>query len=266
MRIIQKKYFILSLIFIAFTIAVAHATSLEETFKRSIPLKAGGKLEVENVNGNISIESWNKDEVYIEAEKHVRAGDRKDAERFMEELKIDIEERDNQIIIITKHPRKGDSGFWDWIFGDNVSSSVSYTIHVPQKCDIEATSTNGGIYINSVQGKIRLRTTNGKINAESLKGLVSARTTNGSVKIEIDEVRVDEEMEFMTTNGSITLNVPDNINCDIRAKTTNGSIRTDFPLEVQGKYGSKRLSGKINNGGPLIFIETTNGSIKLNET
>lgn len=266
MKKMLRNYFIFSLVFLAFTFSIIHATTLEETFKKSIPMKPGGKFEVENLNGNISIESWDKQEVYIEAEKQVRAGDRKDAERFMEELKIEVEERGDRIIVTTRHPRKGNGGFWDWVFGDNVNSSVSYTIRVPKKCDIEATSTNGGIYVNDVEGRIRLRTTNGKINAEGLKGYVSARTTNGSVKVELEEVKVNEEMEFLTTNGSVTLYIPDKINCNVNAKTTNGSIKTDFPLEVKGKYGSKRLSGKINGGGPVIFIETTNGSIKILET
>jgi DUF4097 and DUF4098 domain-containing protein YvlB len=266
MRTIIKNYFVLCFFFLVFALSISYAATLEETFKKSIPLRSGGKLEVENLNGNITIESWNKEEVYIEAEKQVRGGDRKDAERFMDELKVDIEEHGNEIIITTKHPRKQGGDFWDWVFGDNVSSSVSYNIRVPQKCDIEATSTNGGVYVTYVEGNIRLRTTNGKINAESVKGVVSARTTNGSVKIELDEVKLNEEMEFLTTNGSVTLYFPKDINCDIRAKTTNGSIRTDFPLEVRGKYGSKRLDGKINGGGPVIFIETTNGSIKLLET
>jgi DUF4097 and DUF4098 domain-containing protein YvlB len=196
----------------------------------------------------------------------VRAGDRKDAERLMEALKIEIEQRDNEISIITRHPRKGDGGFWDWVFGQNASSAVSYRISVPKQCDVEATSTNGGIYISNIEGVTRLRTTNGKIDAEALKGLVSARTTNGSVRVELKEVTSAEEMEFMTTNGSVTLYIPNNIDCDVRAKTTNGSIKTDFPLEVHGKYGGKSARGKINGGGPLIFIETTNGSIKLLET
>lgn len=245
--------------------AVGHASTLEETFKKSFPLQPGGRVEVENVNGNITIESWDKNEVYVEAEKHVRAGDRQDAERVMEALKIEIEQRDNEIIIITRHPRKGHGGFWDWVFGENVSAEVSYKISVPKKCDLEATSTNGGVYVSNVEGTIRLRTTNGKIDAAALKGLVSARTTNGSVKVEIKEVTSAEEMEFLTTNGSVTLYIPSNIDCDVRAKTTNGSIKSDFPLEVRGKYGSKSVQGKINGGGPLIFIETTNGSIRLLE-
>lgn len=266
MKIIPKNRLEMIFLLILVSISVGHAARLEETFKKSLPLKPGGRIEVENVNGKITVESWDKNEVYIEAEKRVRAGSRQDAERFMESLNIEIEQKDNEIIIITKHPRKGHDGFWDWVFGDNASAEVSYKINVPKKCNVEATSTNGGIYVSNVEGTIRLRTTNGKIEAEALKGLVSARTTNGSVRIELTEVRSDEEMEFLTTNGSVTLYIPNNIDCNVRARTTNGSIRTDFPLEVQGKYGSKRVQGKINSGGPLIFIETTNGSIRLLET
>ena len=266
MKSLLKNKLAISFLLILISFAVSHATTLEETFKKSLPLKSGGRVEVENVNGNITVESWDKSEVYIEAEKRVRAGSREDAERFMEALKIEIEQRDNEIIIITRHPRKVHDGFWDWVFGDNVSAEVSYKINVPKECDVEATSTNGGVYVSNIEGTIRLRTTNGKINAEALKGLVSARTTNGSVNVELTEVRSAEEMEFKTTNGSVTLYIPNSIDCDVEAKTTNGSIKTDFPLEVRGKYGNKSVRGKINSGGPLIFIETTNGSIKLLET
>ncbi len=266
MTALLKNRFGISFLLLATAMSVCQAATLEETFKKSIAFQPGGKLEVENVNGSITVESWNRNEVYVEAEKRVKAGDRRKAEKLMEELKIEIEERDNEIVIITKHPRRGHGDFWDWVFGDNVSSSVSYTIRVPQKCDVEATSTNGGLYINDIEGKFRLRTTNGKITAEALKGLVSARTTNGSVKVELKEVAVEEEMEFLTTNGSVTIYIPNNIDCDVRAKTTNGSIKTDFPMEVHGKYGSKHLKGKINKGGSLIFIETTNGSIKILES
>lgn len=266
MKSLLKSRLQISLVLILVLMALSHAATLEETLKKSFPFQPGGRVEVENVNGNITIESWDKNEVYVEAEKRVRAGGRKDAERFMEALNIEIEQRDNEIIIITRHPRKGHAGFWDWVFGENVSSEVAYKINVPKRCDVEATSTNGGIYISYVEGSSRLRTTNGKIDAVALKGLVSARTTNGSVKVELKEVTSAEEMEFLTTNGSVTLYIPNNIDCDVRAKTTNGSIKTDFPLEVRGKYGSKSVQGKINSGGPLIFIETTNGSIKLLET
>jgi len=261
-----KNQFRIGFLLFFISIAIANATTLEETFKKNLPLKSGGRVEVENINGNITIESWDKNEVSIEAEKHVKAGDQRDAEKFMKELQIEIEQSDDEIIITTQHPRKGHGDFWDWVFGDNVSASVSYRIKVPRKCDVEATSTNGGVYVTYVEGKIRLRTTNGKIEAERVKGMVSARTTNGSVNVELEKVTSDEEMEFLTTNGSVTLRVPGSIDCDLQAKTTNGSIKTDFPLEVEGKYGSKRLRGKINSGGPLIFIETTNGSIKILET
>lgn len=239
------------------------AATVEETFKKNIPFQPGGRIEIENVNGNITIEGWDKNEVYIEAEKRIKASDRSDAERLLKQLSIEIEELDNEIRITTSYPHRRGGGFLDLIFGGNISASVTYRIRVPNSSNIEATSTNGGVSVTQVQGKIRLRTTNGNISADNLKGLVSARTTNGSVNVELKEVTSNEEMEFLTTNGNITVNIPESIDCEVRARTTNGSIRTDFPLEVLGKYGSKHLKGKINEGGSVIFIETTNGSIKL---
>jgi len=52
---------------------------------------------------------------------------------------------------------------------------------------------------------------------------------------------------------------------DIKAKTTNGSIRCELPIDKSYSRSRKRLEGSINDGGPLIYIKTTNGSVKILE-
>lgn len=70
-------------------------------------------------------------------------------------------------------------------------------------------------------------------------------------------------MEFLTTNGSVTVLLPKDINADLKAKTNNGTIYTEYPITMVGAISKKQITGKINNGGPLIYIETTNGGIEI---
>jgi len=239
------------------------AATVEETWKKNIDFKAGGFIRVENTNGSIVIEGWDRDEIHIEAVKKARAGSRKEATRLMEDILIDVSREPGELIITTELPRRGGNSFWDWIFGGGRSASVKYKIFVPTQSNLKIETTNGKIIVSGISGRLRLRTTNGKIMVEEISGQADAHTTNGSIIVDFDDLDEDSNMGFYTTNGSIKLYLPPEARCNLRAKTTNGSINSDFPLEIKGKFTSKRLTGSINGGGALLELRTTNGSINI---
>jgi DUF4097 and DUF4098 domain-containing protein YvlB len=73
----------------------------------------------------------------------------------------------------------------------------------------------------------------------------------------------DDELEFETVNGAITVEMPASTNANVRAETLNGSISSDFPLTVNGRFGSRRLQGTIGSGGKDLRLKTVNGRIRL---
>jgi DUF4097 and DUF4098 domain-containing protein YvlB len=243
------------------------ASTARETFQKSITFQEGGFLSLSNSNGNVEIISWDKDEVEIIAYKEVRARDRETAEKLMERLEIDIRESDDEIKIETYFP-KGSShtGFFGWLFGrSGTSFSVEYEIKVPKKIDLNIHTTNGGVRIEEITGRLRLESTNGKIDAREISGLTRCKTTNGSIKVEFDDVAESEEMTFRTTNGSIKLYLPENYGADdVDLKTTNGHINCDFPMSgSSSRKSKKRFRGAINEGNRELTCSTTNGSIHL---
>lgn len=264
---------ILSLIVSAFLVLSSlNARELEETFKKNIPVGTAKRLMLDNRNGNIEIRSWDRDEVEIIAYKKVRASDRETAERLLEELQISITETGDGIEVITEYPdrrsRNSNGGFFSWLMGGsgNRHYSVSYEIRVPVKFDLDISSTNGRLEIMDCSGRLRLETTNGKIIAEDVSGSVRCKTTNGSINVSMIEVDEDEEMSFKSTNGSIKIFLPENIDAEIRARTTNGSISCDLPISEKFSRSRKKLDALINGGGMMIYLKTTNGSIRIRES
>jgi hypothetical protein len=57
--------------------------------------------------------------------------------------------------------------------------------------------------------------------------------------------------------------MPYQVNAQVVARTTNSSISSDFEVKMQGEFSKNRLEGVIGNGGPLIDLSTSNGSIRL---
>jgi hypothetical protein len=242
------------------------ASRLSKDLKKTVYFRPGGKVRLNNTNGQISVTPWDKDSVEVYAEIEVRAGSQGDAEALMNRVEILIEQHSDRLLVEADYPKAmGGDGLWDWIFGRKPKVKVEFWLRVPSKTDLQLKSVNGGVQVRDVEGSASLRTTNGSVDADGIEGSVSARTVNGRIQVGLNHVDVDGEMSFHTTNGSIRLYLPEDIEADIEASTTNGSISTDFPMEVRGKFNRKRVRGRINGGGGFIDLHTVNGSIQISE-
>ncbi len=236
----------------------ASATTLEETFDQTYAFASGDLLELDNTNGNVYIETWDRQEIHIQATKKVKASGSEKAAAAMRDLKIEVEPSSGRIRIETIYPKRT-SG---WFSG---SSSVRYEIKLPATADLDVETVNGNVKIGGVSGDLDVGTTNGNISVSDSGGRVNARTTNGSITAELSEVTAGEDMVFRTTNGGITLSIPPETQANLTARTTNGSIKTDFPITVQGTFSRNRLEGELNGGGGSIELRTINGSIHIEE-
>jgi len=236
------------------------ATTLEETFDQTFAFAPGDLLELDNTNGNVHIEAWDRQEIHILATKKVKASSSEKAEALMQDLQIEVEPSSGRIRVDTEYPSNKDR----W-FSSGSSSSVRYEIKIPASADLNVSTVNGNVTIGNISGDLELGTTNGNVSVSESGGRLNVRTTNGSINAELSEIAIGEDMVFRTTNGGITLSLPASTQANLTARTTNGSIKTDFPITVQGTFSRTRLEGELNGGGGSIELRTTNGSIRIEE-
>jgi len=260
---------------------IAEAVTLKETFDRTVPLRPGAQVRLANVNGGVTFEAWDRDEVRIQAEKRVKAGSTAVAQKIMGQVRIEVAPEAQGLRIETKLPRR-DNGFFDWLFGNQASMSVSYHVHVPRRAGLNVESvnggltvagtrgkarmetTNGGIDLTDVQGNLELTTVNGGINVRRSAGALRAATTNGSIEAELSDLTDGSDLRLETTNGHVVLRLPRDARLSIDAATTNGRVQSDFTVEG-GQPGKHSLRGDINGGGGRLFVRTTNGGIEIAE-
>lgn len=283
---------------------ISFGATVKKEFKEVLAFTEGGSIYLENVNGNIETKSWSRAEAEVKALIKVKAGDSEEAEVTLKEVEILIDKASNKISIGVDYPEKeGGSGLWKWLFGKGKPVvTISFWLTVPKNSDLDmnttngkievfgivgsvlSRSTNGSVYVRNVVGPTESKTTNGNISAVDLRGdavakttngkihlkridgNVNAKSTNGEIYVEVLGISKAKDMRFKTTNGSVTVLLPEDIDADLEAKTNNGKIYTEYPIIMVGEISKKRITGKINDGGPLIRIETTNGSIDILES
>ena len=149
--------------------------------------------------------------------------------------------------------------------------------------EVEATTSNGSIEVNELSGSATLKTSNGRVRADGVRGNFSATTSNGSMDVTIEELDAGRTLELVssngtvtaalrkfnnnpitvrTTNSSINVKLPEGVNADVRASTSNGSISSDFDV-VTRTSSKNRLDGRMGNGGALLDLTTSNGTVRL---
>jgi hypothetical protein len=145
-------------------------------------------------------------------------------------------------------------------------------VQLPGTASLDVESTNGRIAVTGLDGAVTLRTTNGELDLREVSGALDLRTSNGAIRVAdstSDDVSVSTtnggiELGFSespttvvatSTNGGVTVRVPDQVTYFIDADTTNGGINTDaLPSD---RFADRTITVKTTNGG--ILVEPSGG-------
>jgi hypothetical protein len=203
-------------------------------------------------NGGVSVEAWDRNEIRVRA--IVRGSAR--SESRAREIANQVQVQAGGGRVAATGPDLERREWW----------SVSYRINVPRKNDLDLSATNGGITIVGVTGNLRFDTTNGGVKLQDVGGRVNGDTRNGGLNVVLGGSRWDGEgLDVETSNGGVTLSIPDGYNAELETRTVNGGLRIDFPITVQGELSSRRgISTTLGSGGPMVRVRTTNGGVKIN--
>lgn len=213
-----------------------------------------GPLTVDaGANGGITVEAWDRNEIRVRA---VVTGSARTEERAREIAGVVQVQSGGGRVSASGPDRDGDRREW-W--------SVSYRINVPRKNDLDLNARNGGITITGVSGNVRFDTTNGGVRLTDLAGRVNGSTRNGGLTVNLGGDRWDGEgIDVQTSNGGVTLAVPEGYNAQLETRTVNGGFRSDIPLTIQGELSTRRgISTQLGSGGPTVSVRTTNGGVKI---
>lgn len=246
-----------------FILAAASAGAAEqhEMIDRTFDVHPGSRLTLDNVNGRVTISSWDQPRIRVHADKSASGWDSNDVRTALREMRVDIQGHADGVSVKTTEPDK-DFGLLDLFFGHHINRSVTYEITVPRMTNLDVETINGRISVSEVTGALKVETTNGKIEMVRCAGTVNAETTNGGIQAELLSVTPGKPMAFETTNGHITIFVPRTLSTDVDASTTNGRISTDLAVATK-TFDHNTLRGTVNGGGGMLRLRTTNGGIDI---
>ena len=102
---------------------------LTEEFHQSYPLTLTGRVSIANINGDVHISAWDRNEVKIDAVKRAYSRER------LSEATIDVTNTADSVSIKTKYPERNQN--FDSRNRENNPASVEYTLTVPRGARID---------------------------------------------------------------------------------------------------------------------------------
>ncbi|MGB8474597.1 MAG: DUF4097 family beta strand repeat-containing protein [Candidatus Acidiferrum sp.] len=239
-----------ALVSILILAAASAAPCLAESkdFHQIYPLKPGGSFELQNVNGPVEVQGWDRDVIEIEAVKIA-----KDKVADLDRVSIEVDAKPDDVSVVTRYPQN-----------EGVEVSVEFTVRVPHGARVEHIGTvNGTLKVAGVDAIEDMHTVNGNIEVYEGGGNIHARTTNGNVHLELSHFLGEKGLVAETTNGSVFLAVPQDTQADLEARPLNGNFYSELPFAQEATQLPREMRGKFGKGGPPIRLNTVNGGIQI---
>ena len=272
---------------------LAGASAQQNVFSGQIP--SGGWLRVRTPHGDIKVDEASGNTVTVTARQ--RRGDDDDEARF------DIQRDGNNVTVcaILRSTRRcdADGESTNWRGRGREMTNIDFVVSLPKGVrlvastgngdvdvrsagsDVEATSGNGEVTVNGAGGYVEASSGNGDVRVDhagghveassgngditvsTARGPVSAHSGNGRINVEMQSIAGDDDMDFTTGNGSISVSLPANVSARIEASVARNGFETDFPIQMPGGWNMEHIRGTIGNGGRRIRMSTGNGHISL---
>lgn len=250
-------------------------------------------VEVRIDDGSVKVVGGASGVVEVVFDNQARAADRAGAQALLESLRFEAIQ-DGDVVRVKASSLTLGGGVWTSVTLRVPPRAIELDIRTEDgRLEIErvsgaivAETGDGRIRMADVEGTVKLRTGDGSITGENLTGdfdvltgdgrirldgnfgQLRVVTGDGSIRVRVsgrDMTTLSNDWSLRTSDGSIELTLPKDLDAKLDATTGDGRINNNFS-RFEGTERRSRMQGTLGNGGPLILLVTMDGRISLKES
>ncbi len=274
-----------TMIVAAALLAGAQAQQSDTTF----PVDPRGQLRLEDIQGNVSIRTWDEPRIRVGTGEEERRALRIDAGSSTVRVGFDRAEGGDGDLQLTIPATMGVrvSGTQGDVDAKGLQGEVSIEV---VNGSIELTGGRGLVSLRSVQGDIEVHGVQGRMDfhtvagdleaadlsgdlvAESISGDVQLRTVNAtdvqastvSGDVTYDgSVRDGGHYVLKSHSGDVTFALPEGAGATITVETFSGDFESTFPVRLTEQRKGQRFSFGVGSGSARVELQSFSGDINL---
>lgn len=228
-------------------------------------LKAGQRLSVSNIDGNVTVMQGQGQSAEIVVHKLVRKGNGNLVKAVLEETSNGY--RVCTVYLGSSSDERGCTGGSRGDTHENwrepLDVEMKYDIRLPAGVALSVNSVDGSIEARGIDTPATLRSVDGSITFEGVAPDM-LNTVDGAITATITNTEWSHPLAVRSVDGGIDLTLPAAINMRITGHTVDGGIESDFPMTISGKWGPQSFQGDVGNGsGPSLELSSVDGGIRL---
>jgi DUF4097 and DUF4098 domain-containing protein YvlB len=266
-------------------------TALQGT-DTTVSVRAGSRLELSSFEGDISVRTWTRNAVRVEADHD-------------DETRVEIDQG-GRAVSVRARSRYG-------------PPEVTWRLTVPADMALSLSSHSGNVSVTGVKGELSISSVEGNIVAQGGSGFVSLQSVEGTIELTdvtgriavstvdgdlvvrnargslkgntVDgEIRLEgiesDEVDASSVDGGITFEgairsggryhisshdgdvavIAPSISADVSVSTFSGDFESDFPVVLTGSQKGRRMNFTLGGGGARLELESFSGTISLRKT
>lgn len=259
-----KKYSLLAVLVLATTtnIMASGKQDYEKVKEATYTVKPGVKLYVGNTYGDVDIEPWDKNEVYIKAVIEVKTSSESKANEIFDQIGIEITGDEREVYATTTIESSEGGSWWNWSSwtSSKADYKINYTVRVPRETKLFIENGYGNITNSG--------TTTGNAKLTNKYGHIYSGDINGDLTIELKygdaKIGTVHDANIIVKYGKVTMeNMRDGT---IESKYSKVRLGVAEDLIINSKYDGYEIveaSTITNTGGYDDYKVGSAGSITL---
>ena len=250
----------------------------------------GVKLSVQNKYGDITISTWDKNQIQIDVLLKVKSSNTEKAEKFLNDISIDFNSSSTKVSALTRYP-DNNQPWWSGWFGNskNLDFEVHYTIMAPSQMNTHLVNKYGNIIQASIDGDSEVTNKYGNISYENVSGdfdltlgygkAIIGEVGDAKMQIKYSSIKIvaAKDLEISTKYSDVKIK-----NCDhmtAYTKYDDYTIGNVVSLKNDGKYDEFEIGSvdeinidtkytdlRINTLNSKGIFDTGYGNVNVNST
>ena len=155
-----------------------------KNYSKTYSADANDVLSIENKYGNVTVNTWNRNEVKVDVQVKVSAGSDDATQKLLDNVNISDSKNGSLISFRTIIGEVKSSWYSVFQGGSSKKMEINYTVYMPAKNELVIDDRYGAIYLPDLDGKVTINSAYGSLKAKSLTNESTLRVKYGNANID----------------------------------------------------------------------------------